>query len=399
MTNLIDQNGLQINTLAETINNIVVGLQGIYGTGINVDQNSPDGEAVGISAQAVIDLLEFIVSVNNGFDPDQAIGAILDQRVAINNIQRQGGTYTVQPIDITVSTTVTLQGLDANYNSPNGTGFTVQDSSGNEFILANSQTFTAGTTTVNFRAQQIGIVNVPTNTVNVPVTIVAGVTSVNNSTAAESVGQTQETDAQLRTRRQQSVALSTTGYDNGLLGAIQALSGVTEAVLYDNRTGATVNTMVPHSIWLIVAGGANSDIANAIYNRISDGCNQNGLQMLNITTPSGTIFTAKWDQPTAERLYVKFTLQQTVPNFSFSTSAIQNYIAANQAYAIGQYAETSSLTAAAQAAIASQGGGGVPLLMQVSSDNITFTDYLTTTGINYQFTLAAGDIAITVVDL
>ena len=397
MTNSISATGLTVNTLAQTTANIVAGLQGIYGTQIQIDQNSPDGQCIGIASQAVIDLLEFIVSVNNGFDPNQAIGAILDQRVAINNIQRIGGTYTVQPIAITCSTTVTLSGLDSNYSSPTGTGYTVQDSSGNMFILAATTTLYAGTTTVNFRAVDIGYVSVPINTINVPVTIVQGVTSVNNPTSAVTVGQNQETDAQLRTRRQQSVALSTTGYLNGLLGAVQALSGVTEAVLYDNRTNATVNTMVPHSIWLVVAGGAPSAIANLIYNRISDGCNMNGAQSYQITTPSGALFTAQWDNPTAQNLYISFTIKTTVSGFSFSLTQIKNYMAANLIYNIGAYAETSAITTAAIAAIASQGGGGVPVLMTISIDNATWTDYLTTTGLNYQWVVSAANITIAVI--
>ena len=228
MTNSIGATGLVTNSLTTTTTNIVSALQGIYGAGINVDQNSPDGQMIGIAAQATIDLLEFITAVNSMFDPDQAVGVILDQRVAINNITRIGGTYTVQDISITVNATVTLAGLDANYSSPTGTGYTVQDSSGNQFILAATTTLTSGTTVCAFRAAQIGIVNVPINTITTPVTIVQGVTGVNNPTAAVTVGETQETDPQLRVRRQQSVANATTGYLNGLLGNILAIPGVTQ---------------------------------------------------------------------------------------------------------------------------------------------------------------------------
>lgn len=397
MTSQINANGLTVDSLTEIISQISTGLQGVYGADINIDQNSPDGQAIGIFSQAVEDLLEFLVSINNGFDPDQAVGAILDQRVAINNIQRAGGTYTVQPITIVVTSTVSLQGLDDNYASPTGTGYTVQDSAGNEFILATSETLVPGTYVRNFRAQQIGLVSVPVNTITTPVTIVIGVASVNNPTAALTVGQNQETDQQLRTRRQQSTALATTGYLNGLLGAIQNLAGVTEAVLYDNRTDGVVNTMAAHSIWLIVAGGAASDIANTIYEKISDGCNQNGAQTYNITTPSNAIFTAKWDTPTAESLYIKFSIQTTSPGFIFSQPAIKASMAASLTYGIGQAAETSRAVDAALAAIAAQGGGGVPIAMLVSDDGVAWVDYVEPTNINYQFTLATANIAITII--
>lgn len=399
MTSQITANGLSVDTLSAITQNLVTGMQGIYGSDINVDQNSPDGQMIGIFAQAVSDMLEFLVSINNSFDPDQAVGALLDQRVAINKIQRIGGTYTVQPISVTVNATVTLQGLDGNYNSPTGTGYMVQDSSGNQFILAATTTLTAGTTSLNFRAADIGAVSVPINTITTPVTIVQGVTAVNNPNGATTVGQNQETDAQLRTRRAQAVANATTGYLNGLLANVQALAGVTEAVLYENDTGSTDGNGTPaHTAWLVVAGGAAADIANAIYKAKSYGCGLRGNQTYAITTASGGTFTAKWDNPTAETLYIKFTIQ-TIPagsGFSFNTTAIKNSMAAALVYGIGAAAETSAITTAAIAAIAAQGGGGVPVLVQISSDNITYTDYLTPTGINYQWSVSAANITITV---
>lgn len=398
MPNSIDSTGLTIDTAAEITADLVSGFQGIYGTDINVDSNSPDGQRIGIYTQIIIDLLELLQSVNSSFDPDQAIGALLDQRVTINNIQRAGGTYTIQPISITTNTTVKLQGLDSNFNNPNGVGYTVQDSSGNKFILENTTTFTTGTTVANFRAQTIGAVNVPTNTITIPVTIVLGVVSVNNPSAAISIGQNQETDAQLRTRRQQSVALASNGYLNGLLGTILGLNGVTEAVLYENTTNSTdANGTPAHSIWLVVAGGSSSDIANAIYNKKSYGASMRGAVTYPITTASGSIFTAQWDVPIAEPLYIAFTIKTTTPGFVFNQVNIKSSMASALIYKIGQFAETSSITTAAINAIAAQGGGGVPVLMTISNDGITYTDYLATTTPQYEFTVSTANISITVI--
>lgn len=398
MPDIIDATGLTVQTAAEITANLVAGLQTIYGVDINVDQNSPDGQWVGILTQMGVDIRELAVAVNAGFDPDQAVGAILDQRVTINNIQRIGGTYTVQPIDITVNTTVALQGLDGNFSDPNGTGYTVQDSAGNQFILSASVTLTAGTSTQDFRAQQIGQVNVPIDTITNPVTIIPGVVSVNNSSAAISVGQNQETDGQLRLRRQKSIALASNGYLNGLLGTVLALPGVTEAVLYENATGTTDANGIPgHSIWLVVAGGATSDIANALYGKKSAGSGMKGAITFDITTASGALFVAKWDNPSPEPLYIKFTIKTTVTGFSFDQTAIKTTMANNLAYGIGAFADTSEPTLQAVLAIAAQGGGGVPVLMQISNDGSSWTDYLTPTDVGTQFTVAIANIDITVV--
>ena len=397
MPDIIDATGLTVKTAAEITADLQNAWIAIFGSTVNLDQNSPDGQLIGILTQAAVDVREIALGVNASFDPDQAVGVNLDQRVVINNIQRAGGTFTIQPVDITVNATITLQGLDANANSINGTGYTVSDNSGNEFILLDTTTLTAGTTTLNFRAAMLGAVNVPVNTVTNQVTRELPVTAVNNSSAALSVGQNEETDNELRLRRQRSPAILATGYLNGLLAAVLALNGVTGAALYENYTDTTdANGIPPHCIWLIVEGGANSDIANTLYAKISFGCDMRGSVTVDITTASNGLFIAKFDRPSPENLYVAFSIKTTVAGFTFNTTAIKAYIAANQTYSIGAFAETSSLTEQAVAAIAAQGGGGVPVLMTVSIDGSTYTDFIEPSTLASQFTLDPSRITITV---
>lgn len=398
MPDILDADGLSVKTLSEITADLKASYQEIYGVDINLDQNSPDGQTIGIFSQACEDLRELLVQINNGFDPDQAVGRILDQRVTINYIARAGGTYTIQPVDITVNQTVTLQGLDANFNDVNGTGYTVQDDSGNQFILIDTIELTAGTYSLSFRAQVIGLVNTTVDTINNPVTIVLGVTDINNSAGALSIGQNEETDAQLRVRRQASVALASTGYLNGLLGTVLALPGVTDAKLYENVTNITDADGIPaHGTWLVVEGGASDDIGNAYYTKKSYGSNMKGAVTVDITTASGAIFTAKFDRPTSEPLYIQFNIKRTIQGQVFDEDGIKAFIIANKPYGIGEYAETSSLTAIALLAISSLGGGGVPLDMEISDDGITYTDYLNTATLDKKWTLDATRIDITVV--
>ena len=395
---ILDASGLTVATSQEITANLVAGLTGIYGADVTVDQNTEDGQWIGNIAQEAVDVRELAVSVYNSFDPDQAIGATLDQRVALNNIQRQGGTYTILPIMITVNQTVALAGLDDNFNSPTGSGFTIQDAAGNKYILQSSVTLVPGVYPLDFRAQQIGAVNPSINTVTFPLTIVPGVVSVNNPSPANTIGQTQENDIQLRTRRAQSLAMASTGYLNGLRGKILNLTGVTEAQLYENRGATTdANGIPPRSIWLIVAGGAAADIANTLYNTMNPGAPMKGAVTYNITTDSGALFVAQWDVPVSEPLYIQFNLKTTVAGFAFNLATIQAYIAANLAYGIGQYAETSAVTAQAVGGIQSQGGGGVPIDVKISIDNVNYVDYLATATLASQFTIAASNIFITVI--
>jgi uncharacterized phage protein gp47/JayE len=396
MADLLNENGLQIKTLQEIVDDLEAGLRSIYGADINLDQNSPDGQMVGIFAQAAYDLRELAVTVNAFFDPDQALGAILDQRVALNNIARGGGTFTTVGITIIVDRTVDLQGLDENYNDLDATGFTVQDDAGNQFILVDSVTLTAGTHTLNFRAKELGAVLTTIATITNQTTIVLGVVSVNNASAALEVGQDEETDAALRVRRQKSVALASFGYLNGLEGAILNLDGVSDAKIYENVTNVTDADGIPaHGVWVIVEGGANSDIANLIYSKKSYGANMKGGVEINITTASGGVFTAKFDRPTADNLYIRFDIQPLESSASFNLTAIKAAVANDLVYKIGESAETATVTAAALTAINSLGGGGVPVNVEISDDGITWVDYLVTATKDNQWTLSTSDISIT----
>jgi len=399
MANVLDANGLTLESLSEIEANLAAAFQDIYGTDINLDQNSPDGQILAIFSQARADVQEVIQSVYNSFNPDRATGTILDERVTINNITRIGGTFTIQPIDITVDRTVTLQGLDGNFNDTNATGFTVQDDAGNQFILVDTVTLTTGGPySLNFRAKTLGKVETTVNTITTQTTITLGVVSVNNPSGSLQIGENEETDAQLRFRRQRSVALASSGYLNGLLGTVLNIDGVTDGKLYENVNDTTDANGIPaHGIWLIVEGGANTDIGNAIYSKKSYGANMKGAVEVPITTASGATFTAKFDRPVANDLYIRFDAKRYVAGSSVDTTAVKQYIVDNLDYNIGDYAETSHITSVAVDALNNTGAKAVPINVEVSTDGTTWVDYVTPATLAGQFVLDTTRITVTVI--
>lgn len=377
MTDSLDANGLQVSTNVELVENLTTSFQNIYGSDISVDQNSPDGQMINIFAQGQTDIRELLVQLYNSFDPDNCSGRLLDERCAINNVFRKGGTFTIEDISITVDRTVTLQGLDDDFNDVNGSGYTIQDNAGNQFILVNTQTLTAGTHSVLFRAQQLGRVETTVGTITTPVTIVLGVISVNNPVASVSVGEDEETDAELKIRRRQSVSIGSSGYLNGLLAYVLQLDGVTDAALYENYTNQTNSLGIPpHCIWLIVEGGSAADIAQAMYLKKSYGCNMKGDISYTITTASNQQFIAKWDEPTTQNLWMKFTIKALKSGITFDEDAIKSYIINNTSFSIGGYADTSVFTCTAQDAINASGGEGLALSVLISTDNSTWVEYV-----------------------
>lgn len=315
MPNSLTATGLSTATRAELVANFTAAMQSIYGADINLDSDTPDGQMMGIFIQAVLDLQDLLVQVYNTFDPDNAIGVILDQRVAINGIQRQAGTFTVTPITVVTSQSVNLYGIDQDVQEV----FTVSDNAGNKWVLQVTALGTGpGTDVLNFQALEPGAQLTIPNTITVPVTIVLGVTSVNNPTTYTTLGINEESDALLKVRRQKSVSLASQGYLAGLLAALQNINGITSAFVYENTTGATNVDGVPgHSIWVIVAGTASdAEIAQAIYTKRNAGCGMYGSTSYTITQVDGSPFTILWDVVVTRNVFIAFTatsINGTIP--------------------------------------------------------------------------------------
>lgn len=306
MPNIINDLGLQVKTRDELRTELVNSLKAIYGNDINVDSDTPDGQLINIFVQSVVDLEDLLVQINNSFDPDNAIGVILDQRVAINGIQRQAGTYTVTEITIVTNQSLNLYGLDQDTQPV----YTVADNAGNEWLLTSSISIPgAGPQPLTFRAAVPGARLTTPNTINVPVSIVLGVTSINNPTSYQTLGIDEESDYDLKIRRQRSVSLASQGYLAGLLAALENINGIISAFVYENRTSAPDLDGVPgHSIWVIVSGTADdADIAQAIYTKRNAGCGMYGDKSYVITQKDGSPFTVYWSEVVTEVLYIKFT--------------------------------------------------------------------------------------------
>jgi len=320
MPNKLDSNGLQTIQQSEIIASLTSSFQSIYGTNINLGANTPDGQMMYIFAQGIMDVAQLLMQIYNSFDPDKALGSSLDARVAINGIQRVAGTYTVTNVTITISTTgsVNLYGLDQTAQQV----YTVQDNAGNQWQLQTTNTgLTTGSYVLAFQSATPGAILTTIGTITSAVTSVLGVTGINNPSTYTSLGTNEETDAALRVRRQKSVALASTGFVQSLLAALENVSGVSAAFVYENVTGTTDGSGVPgHSIWCIVGGSAAAaDIANAIYLKRSAGCGMYGSQSYNVSQPNGVGFTVYWDNVTTQNLFIEATLSSidgvNVPNY------------------------------------------------------------------------------------
>lgn len=398
MANEITSTGLTIDTLQEVITNLEDGLKGIYGTDINIESNSPDGQYINIEALTIRDILALLLQINAGFDPDQAEGVILDQRVAINNIKRLGATYTLQDVTVTVDQAINLQGLDADANNADGVGFTVADSQGNQFILLDTQTPTvAGSYTYSFRAKNLGAVETLINTITTAQTVQAGVVSVNNTTTQSSLGINEETNFQLRERRKQSTAIRSQSALESVKANLLALDGVSNVATYENDTDVIdINGLLPHSFYGIVEGGSNTDIAGVIARYKSVGCNVNGDVSVDVAITDAT-YVMQFDRPQDKPLYIRFGIKALATGITFNETEIKQYIVDNKVFKISEFALADDLSEIAKdGIIASAGNVGAVVNLEISVDGFAWDYYLEVGALKEKWNLSTANIDITI---
>lgn len=391
MPNELNADGLTVKTNTEIVSDLAADMATIYGTDINVAQNSPDGQLIGIFSQAATDLLELLVQVYNSFTVENAFGVSLDQRVALNGLARRQGTHTI--IDLTVVTVgaVNLVGLDALVNDPEAIVFTAADDGGVQYQLMESVTTSNGANVLTFQAKDIGVIEPILNTITNIVTIQANVTSVNNPIAATSIGVDEETDVQLKMRHAQSFFLASTGPADAIEAALASIPDVTDAFVGENDTDSEADDIPPYSIWAIVVGGTDEEVGTAIYNKKAPGCGMKGDESYVVTRPNGSSFTALFDRGETEDLYIAFTATSKVPGISFNADAFKTALVAALIYKLNQSPSIGDVIIAMNTieprAVLSAVG--------VSTDGMSYSDVVAPSDFQHYFVLDEARIDIT----
>jgi uncharacterized phage protein gp47/JayE len=393
MPNQVDLTGIQINTYAEILDALVngtatiPGFKQIYGDDINVASNSPDGQQINIYALTQQDLLDLMVSVYNSKDPDQAIGTALDAVSQLCGIIRNGGTYTEIPITVTTDRVLNLYGLDSLTETP----FTISDTNGTQFYLKTGTALAIGANVLTFRAKDIGAVTVGLNTLTTIVTSTLGVLTVNNPSAATTTGIDQETDALLRIRRQKSVGIPAQGAYAGLYGGLYSVDGMEQVIIYENATGSgpDAHGVSANSIWVIVDGGSDADVAEMIYKYRNLGCGMDGGEAVDVTQVDGSTFEIRFDRAEDEDLYVKFGLS-SLSGGTVDEDAAKAALVAASDYGIYEAADISAISAALKA----YNSDLIITDCQVSNDNANWDDSVLPTALNYKFVLTTANITI-----
>ncbi|HAV2047611.1 TPA: hypothetical protein JHJ56_003843 [Raoultella ornithinolytica] len=283
----------------QTVLDTITGyFQQIYGSDAYLEPDSKDGQMVALVALAIHDANNTAISVYRSFSPATALGDALTSNVKINGITRRAATNST--VDLLLTGTVGTAITNGSVRDTNSVVWNLPAT----VVIGSDGTVVATATCANSGA--VAAVAGSVNGINTPT---RGWASVTNPLAA-TVGVAAETDAELRVRQSQSVALASLTPFDAVDGAIANVEGVTRHKLFENDQEVTdSNGLPPHSISAIVEGGDATEIANTIRSVKGQGVSTYGTTSVIVTDKYGNPYTIRFSRPIDVPVYVSITLK------------------------------------------------------------------------------------------
>lgn len=320
--------GLILPTDAAILAGVQADWNAAFGGNLNPQLSSPQGQKATTDAAIISDKNAKFAYFVNQIDPATSSGFMQDAIGRLYFLERIPARSTTVDVVCTGGTGVVIP-----------IGSLVQDGNGNLFSSTAAATIPAGgSVTIPFAAVNTGPLPCPPNSINTIYRTINGWDSAVNLVDGV-IGADVENRADFEYRRQNSVAANANGVTQAIYGNVINVTGVTDAYVIDNRLDTSVVidgvTLLPHSIYAAVVGGADLAVATAIYKKISGGANMNGNTTVTVTddtpgyaTPAPTE-DITFQRPPDQQIYFAITCQNIsgVDNATVRT-AIQNAVVA-----------------------------------------------------------------------
>lgn len=305
---MIDKNGFEVTTFNEIFENLCTKLKEIYGQDIILDQNSQDGQQVGIFALATSDLYDLALQTYNSYDPDFAEGINLDRHLKLLGRTRRSAIRSCVDILVTTKNQITLP-----------QNYTIKDINNQEWILLSSKSLTKGEHLVTFYAKKFGPITLQKDTTLSQITIFTDVLNLTNESEAI-IGRDEESDQELRVRRNKMLEINAKSTIGSIISKILELNGVIDCVAYENRTKIydEEHKLNPHSYWLVIDGGDIEEIIKTICKDKTGGCDLKGKisgeWIEEFEKQDGNkryhVHEAKFDRPILIELFIRFDVKK-----------------------------------------------------------------------------------------
>lgn len=274
----------------------------VFGADLVVTPDSPQGVLITAETLVKTSVVNNNAAVANQINPNIAGGIFLDAIMALTGIQRTPATRTtVSGVELTgAAGTVISQNTQA------------KTAAGDVFFLTSAVTLDGtGNGLGNFASLEYGVIPCAIGELDTIVSAVLGWETVNNPVAGV-VGATTQSDQAARALRNNTLGFQGVALAVAITSSLYAVEGVKSLTFRENveNTTQTIDgiSMVAKSIYACVDGGTDTDVAAALLENKSSGCNWNGTTTVNVIEPaSGQSYAVKFSRPTAIPVLIKVT--------------------------------------------------------------------------------------------
>jgi uncharacterized phage protein gp47/JayE len=288
-----DSTGLTVDGLDDQLAALITNQQTAFGDNAKNDDKSVWGQVLRLFAQALADHGEILQYDADALNMNAASGVALSNGVLLNGIQRAENAYSTVSLTCTSNAAGCTIPLGSIVKDPDTD---IQWATDSELILAASSSDAVSATATTTGAHEAAA-----GTITEIVTPIYGWASVTNAAAA-TTGQTEETDPALRRRRTIVAERASSSSTSAIYAAVTDVSGVTSCTVVEG----TGNNGVPLGyLRVVVLGGADNDIAEAIFTHKAGGILTYGDDSGTYSdTVTGNTETVYFDRPTDVNIYI-----------------------------------------------------------------------------------------------
>lgn len=406
----VTSTGFLAKTLTDLQSDLRAAARRVYGNAVNVDPRARVGQLLDLFSDRLSEAWELAEAIAGAFDPNGATGVLLDNLAALTGTTRKAATKSTvsvvfigtngtvlsagRQVGVTGTSTVfqTLAGATittatawaattayaqgvirsasgalwyattggtSGSTAPNGAGPTFVDGTVTWMRLGAGSAFAQ----VACEATETGPLQGFSASITTIVTPVAGLDSVINPLDA-TPGRNEETDAELRLRRQQEIAGIGSAPLDALWSEVSQVDGVTTCVVFENVTDVTVGTIGPHGVEVLVEGGLDAEIGEAVIAGKAAGIATFGTTTYAGTLSNGVGVEVKFTRPSLVSVWVTVSLVKDPTLYPINGDDLvkQAIVAFGDSMALGRDVVGSALVAAIFAAVPGVLDVSAPLL-------------------------------------
>ena len=318
---LIDSTGVNVASFVDIKSALIDRYKEIYGSDIDLSTGNADGEYVNELALMINNMLQVIKSLYGNLDVNTASGVYLEALCNLSNVHRKRATHSIANVQLTNNSAVTIQ-MDA-------VALTLQDKSGLIWNYAGISQMTlsiapGASLVIPVKCSEFGPVKAPAGWID---TVIGEANLSVIQSEAASIGTNEETDTELRSRRNRFVSPIGSTVLGALYASLFEIGGIKDVKIYNNpkdstQAQSTDGTLtLPHSIYVIIRQIAGTTditdvIADTIYQKLTPGIRTtpssvNDAAKSKTIISSSTIFTETiyWKQaiPINPTIVLKYT--------------------------------------------------------------------------------------------